>query len=98
VAGAIVASGSLFAILLLFTPDMSGRDRGNPYLGILCRVVAPFFLALGLVVALFGVRRRRRELAMLNSAAEGECRPIWPFSWGDYPPLGEAFALAEDGA
>jgi nitrate/TMAO reductase-like tetraheme cytochrome c subunit len=63
VAGAVVASGSLFAFLLLFTLDMSGKERGNPYLGILCYVVAPFFLALGIAVALFGVWRQRREIA-----------------------------------
>jgi nitrate/TMAO reductase-like tetraheme cytochrome c subunit len=42
---------------------MSGKERGNPYLGILCYVVAPSFLALGIAVALFGVWRQRREIA-----------------------------------
>ena len=59
-AGGIIATGSLFAFLFLFTLDMTGRDRGNPYLGILTYVVAPFFLSLGLALAFWGAWRRRR--------------------------------------
>jgi nitrate/TMAO reductase-like tetraheme cytochrome c subunit len=69
-AGVIVASGSLFAFFLLFTLDMSGKERGNPYLGILCYVVAPFFLALGIAVALFGIWRHRRERARSRGLGE----------------------------
>jgi hypothetical protein len=65
-AGAIVGSGSLFAFLFLFTLDMTGQGRGNPYLGILCYVVAPFFLASGVALVLFGAWRQRRELARLK--------------------------------
>ena len=42
-AGAILASGSLFAFFLLFALDLMGKGKGNPYLGILCYVVAPSF-------------------------------------------------------
>jgi hypothetical protein len=66
VAGAIIASGSLFAFLFLFTLDMTGKGRGNPYMGILCYVVAPFFLATGILFVLWGAWRRRKELAKLR--------------------------------
>ena len=70
-AGAILASGSLFAFFLLFALDLMGKGKGNPYLGILCYVVAPSFLAFGIAVALWGFFRRRREIARL----EGTGRP-----------------------
>jgi len=59
----VIAAGSLFAFLLLFALDLLGRDAGNPYLGILCYVVAPGFLFLGAVVTLFGAWHQRRHLA-----------------------------------
>jgi nitrate/TMAO reductase-like tetraheme cytochrome c subunit len=65
-AGAIIASGSLFAFLFLFTLDMTGSGKSNPYMGILCYVVAPFFLACGLALVIGGAVRRRRELAILR--------------------------------
>lgn len=73
-AGAIVASGGLFSFLFLFTLDMTGKGRGNPYLGILCYVVAPFFLAVGIFFVLLGAWHRRRELARL--AGLGEPAPL----------------------
>lgn len=65
-AGAIVAVGSLFAFFLLFTLDMTGAAKGNPYMGILCYVIAPSFLALGVILLLFGAVRRRKEIARLH--------------------------------
>ncbi len=65
-AGLIVATGSLFAFFFLFTLDITGSGKSNPYLGILCYVVAPSFLALGLTVFFLGAWRRRRELARLK--------------------------------
>jgi nitrate/TMAO reductase-like tetraheme cytochrome c subunit len=59
--GGIVAAGSLFAFLLLFALDLMGRDANNPYLGILCYVVAPGFLILGLALALGGAWHQRRH-------------------------------------
>ncbi len=70
IAGAIVASGSLFAFLFLFTLDMTGSGRGNPYLGILTYVVAPVFLALGLALVFWGWWRQRSELARLRGLGE----------------------------
>ncbi len=68
-AGAIIASGSLFAFFLLFALDLMGGGRSNPYLGILCYVVAPSFLALGIALALFGLWKRRREQATHGGSA-----------------------------
>ncbi|HVW22105.1 MAG TPA: NapC/NirT family cytochrome c [Opitutaceae bacterium] len=69
-AGGIVAAGALFAFLFLFVLDLSGRGASNPYLGILCYVVAPGFLILGMAIAGAGAwleaRHRRRGI----SAAE----------------------------
>src|ERR1700733_13650683 len=62
-AGVVLAAGSLFAFLLLFTLDLTGRSSGNPYLGILCYVVAPGFLFLGAAVTLFGAWHQRRRRA-----------------------------------
>ena len=53
---------------------MTGKGRGNPYLGILCYVVAPFFLATGIFFVLLGAWIRRRELARL--AGLGEPAPL----------------------
>lgn len=51
--GAVVATGSLFAFLLLFVLDvMSGE--GTPYLGILTFIVAPFFLVSGILAVIAG--------------------------------------------
>ena len=66
VAGAIVGTGGLFAFLFLFTLDMTGKGRGNPYMGILCYVVAPAFLAAGIFFVLWGAWLRRAELARLR--------------------------------
>jgi len=59
-AGVIEAAGSLFAFLLLFALDLMGRGARNPYLGILCYVVAPGFLFFGAAVAVAGAWRERR--------------------------------------
>lgn len=61
-AGAIVAAGSLFSFLLLFALDLMGRGASNPYLGILCYVVAPGFLFFGAAVAAYGAWHQRRRL------------------------------------
>ena len=70
VAGAIVATGSLFAFFFLFTLDITGSGRTNPYLGILSYVVAPFFLATGLALVFIGWWRQRRELARLRGMGQ----------------------------
>jgi hypothetical protein len=68
-AGFVLAGSSIFAFLLLFALDLTGRDAGNPYLGILCYVVAPGFLFLGAAVTLYGAWRHRRRL---TRALEGQ--------------------------
>lgn len=67
-AGVVLAASSLFAFLLLFALDLMRRDSGNPYLGILCYVVAPGFLFLGAAVFLFGAWHQRRRLARTQEA------------------------------
>ena len=59
-AGGIIAASSVFAFVLLFTLDLTGRGASNPYLGILCYVVAPGFLFLGALIAGLGAWRERR--------------------------------------
>lgn len=62
-AGAIVASGSLFSFLLLTAMDLMGKGANNPYLGLLTYVVAPCFLFLGLILVLGGAWLQRRHQA-----------------------------------
>jgi hypothetical protein len=56
-----VASGSLFAFLLLFALDLMGQAANNPYLGILTYIVAPGFLILGLALIVVGAWVQRRQ-------------------------------------
>ena len=60
-AGAIIALGSFFAFLLLVALDVFARE-GNPYLGILTYLVAPFFLFLGMAFIFGGWWLRRRQV------------------------------------
>ena len=64
-AGAVIATGSFFAFLLLFALDIFA-EHANPYMGILAYVVAPGFLFLGVVLVLLGywihLRQERRVL------------------------------------
>jgi len=59
-AGAIIAAGSLFAFLFLLTLDLTGKGERNPYLGILCYLIAPAFLILGLALVLSGAWQQHR--------------------------------------
>lgn len=52
-AGAIIAVGSFFAFLLLFSFDVFA-EHGNPYMGILAYLVAPIFLVIGLALVAIG--------------------------------------------
>jgi nitrate/TMAO reductase-like tetraheme cytochrome c subunit len=60
-AGAVIALGSLFSFLLLIILDALAPSS-NPYLGILTYLVAPGFLALGLVLVTLGAFIRWRKL------------------------------------
>src|SRR5262245_32269713 len=67
-AGGVVALGSFFAFLLLFSIDLFARVS-NPYLGILAYVIAPSFLFLGLGMAAAGVwwqRRHARKIGIVT--------------------------------
>lgn len=59
-AGGVVALGSFFAFLLLFSIDLFANN-GNPYMGILAYVVAPSFLFLGIGMFSVGVWWQRRH-------------------------------------
>jgi nitrate/TMAO reductase-like tetraheme cytochrome c subunit len=60
-AGLVLMASSIFAFLLLFFLDAVVYSA-NPYVGILTFLVAPMFLAAGLVIFLFGAWRWRRRL------------------------------------
>ena len=59
-AGAVVATGSFFAFLLLFAIELFSRT-GNPYMGILAYIIAPGFLFLGLGMVALGAWIQRRQ-------------------------------------
>src|ERR1035437_9678817 len=58
--GLVVMIGSLFSFVLLFMLD-AVQHFSNPYLGILTYIIAPGFLAFGLLLTLVGVLRERRK-------------------------------------
>ena len=63
-AGAVLAGAAFFAAASLIAIDIF-RGFANPYLGILTYLVAPAFLALGMLLIALGAareRRRRRDL------------------------------------
>jgi nitrate/TMAO reductase-like tetraheme cytochrome c subunit len=68
-AGAVVATGSLFSFLFLFAIDLFAHN-GNPYMGILAYVVAPCFFVLGTLMWVLGVwiQRRRARVDLLSRA------------------------------
>lgn len=68
-AGLVLAGGSLFAFLLLLALDFMGHGSANPYLGILCYIVAPGFLIAGLVLTAVGSWRHRRRMRRPGEAA-----------------------------
>jgi len=63
--GAVLATSAFFAFILLFSVDLFAA-HANPYMGILCYVVAPIFLLMGLATVLLGYilesRKIRRQL------------------------------------
>jgi len=59
-AGAIIAIGSFFAFLLLFSLDISA-EHGNPYMGILAYAVAPVFLIFGIGLVICGALLQLRQ-------------------------------------
>ena len=76
-AGLVIAMGSLFSFLLLFTLD-AFASFNNPYIGVLTYLVAPGFLILGLVLTLGGAlwhRRRLRSAAPVPALSIDLSRP-----------------------
>lgn len=67
-AGLVLMASSIFAFLLLFFLDTVVYSS-NPYVGILTFLVAPMFMAAGMVIFLFGAWRWRRHLAKAGAAA-----------------------------
>jgi nitrate/TMAO reductase-like tetraheme cytochrome c subunit len=59
--GLVVVVGSIFSFFLLLLLDALSHSS-NPYVGILTYLVAPGFLVIGLVLALFGALLRRRQV------------------------------------
>ncbi len=61
-AGAVIAIGSVFAVLFLFATGLF-LAHGNPYMGILVYILAPvfFFLGVALIMAGWWMQRRREK-------------------------------------
>jgi nitrate/TMAO reductase-like tetraheme cytochrome c subunit len=61
-AGAVIAVGSVFAVLFLFAIGLF-LSRSNPYLGILVYILAPvfFFLGVALIIAGLWIQRRQKN-------------------------------------
>ena len=59
--GLIISAGGIFAFIFLFGIDVFAHD-GNPYMGLLAYVVAPFFMLLGGAIAVFGAWLHRKRL------------------------------------
>ena len=65
--GFIIASGALFAFVLLFALD-AFAPTNNPYVGILAYLIAPSFLTLGLALVISGALYKRWRLKKGESA------------------------------
>ena len=68
-AGAIIGGGSLFAFILLLVIDQFGPGKHNPYVGILSYLVAPGFMALGLLLVFGGAWMQRRSFTHTKDAS-----------------------------
>ena len=70
-AGVILATGSFFAFLLLFSLDLLA-GRGNPYMGILAYLVAPCFLFFGVALVAIGYFLHLRQ----ERKAQDDATPV----------------------
>src|SRR3984957_4870298 len=59
-AGAVIATGSGFAVLFLFASEFF-LARSNPYMGILVYILAPVFFFLGVALMIAGLWIQRRQ-------------------------------------
>lgn len=64
--GAVIATGSVFAVLFLFATELF-LPRSNPYMGILVYLLAPAFFFLGLALILIGLWTQRRGKPLANA-------------------------------
>lgn len=70
--GLVVAVGSVFAFFFLLVLDLMAPS-GNPYVGILAYLVAPFFLVIGGVLVAVGLWIERRKVVRSST---GELPPL----------------------
>jgi nitrate/TMAO reductase-like tetraheme cytochrome c subunit len=64
-AGAVIAIGSVFAVLFLFATELF-LPRSNPYMGILVYILAPAFFFLGVALIIIGLWLQRRQKAEVS--------------------------------
>ncbi|MGC9942684.1 MAG: NapC/NirT family cytochrome c [Verrucomicrobiota bacterium] len=73
-AGAVIATGSVFAVLFLFASDFF-LAHSNPYMGILVYILAPLFFFLGVALMITGLWIQRRQKTGNGAMAVNLTRP-----------------------
>src|SRR6516165_1885314 len=85
-AGAILATGSVFACLFLFALQLF-VPHGNPYAGILIYILAPVFFFSGVALVIAGVWLQRRQkpvpgLLVINLSRQRDRKMMGVFTVG----------------
>jgi NapC/NirT cytochrome c family, N-terminal region len=73
-AGAVIATGSVFSCLFLFATELF-LPRSNPYMGILVYILAPGFFFLGVALVIVGLWMQRRQKPTAWSLVVNLSRP-----------------------
>ena len=73
-AGALIATGSVFSCLFLFATELF-LPHSNPYMGILVYILAPVFFFLGIALMIVGFWMQRRQKPVALSLAVNLSRP-----------------------
>jgi nitrate/TMAO reductase-like tetraheme cytochrome c subunit len=73
-AGAVIATGSVFSCLFLFATELF-LPHSNPYMGILVYILAPVFFFLGIALMIVGFWMQRRQKPTALSLAVNLSRP-----------------------
>jgi len=73
-AGAVIATGSVFSCLFLFATELF-LPRSNPYMGILVYILAPVFFFFGAALVIAGLWVQRRQKATAWSLVVNFSRP-----------------------
>jgi nitrate/TMAO reductase-like tetraheme cytochrome c subunit len=73
-AGAVIATGSVFSCLFLFATELF-LPQSNPYMGILVYILAPVFFFLGVALMIVGFWMQRRQKPLALSLAVNLSRP-----------------------